>query len=206
MSALTFSEIEAKIIAKARRGDAGAGMAWLALHDAASAADGEGNLAARAALRLRQLKNDEYRSCRAIWTPVAVGPRDGRTQKCDPSDLVPDHGAAIVANDDKKVWTREMVIASGIAGTRVHAPAVFDTDAEDDAARFEAAVEAAKIEVKPRDRVVLGCLVDDKLSVKQTARRVGKTDQAIYASIKRMRPIIARHMRDMRDGAIGGAA
>jgi hypothetical protein len=200
MSALTFSEIEAEIIAEARRGDAGAGDAWLALYDAAHADDGTGDLAARAAKRLQQRKNNEYKSRRAIWSPVAVGPRDGITK----SDAMPDIRRPVAVDDDKRVWTRSMIIAAGLAGTRIKAPDAFDDDDTDaEAARLDAAVEAAKLEVKPRDRVILACLVDDKLSVSQTARRVGKTDQAIYASIKRMRPVIARHMRQV---AIGGAA
>ena len=210
MSALSFEEIEAKIVAKARRGDAGAGDAWLALHDAAQSPDGDGDLAKRAAKRLQQRKNDRYRSRRAIRTPVAMAPCDGMTQKRDAGDAVPDLPDLSPSfvdddNDDKKVWTRSMIISTGLAGTRFRAPDAFgDDDADDDAARFEDSVEAAKIEVKPRDRVVLECLVDKKLSVKQTARRVGKTDSAIYAAIKRMRPVISRHMRQAT--IAGGAA
>jgi len=209
MSAITpsFAELESKIIAKARRGDAGAGDAWLALYDAAQDADGTGDLETRAAKRLQQRKNNEYKSRRAAQTPVAVGPRDGITQKRDPSDPVPDLGVVAFIDDDndddKRVWTRAMIIGAGLSGTRFKAPDAIDDDTDDDAARFDAAVEAAKLEVKARDRVVLECLADDKLTVAQTARRVGKTDQAIYAAIKRMRPVIARHMRQV---AIGGAA
>ena len=214
MSAIapSFAELESKIIAKvakaakARRGNDGAGDAWLALYDAAQDADGAGNLAARAANRLKQRKNDEYRSRRQIQHPVAMAPRGGITKRRDPDDAVPDLGAVVFfVDDDKRVWTRTMIVTGGLAGTRFKAPDALGDDTDnndDDAARFDAAVESAKIEVKPRDRVVLACLVDDKLNVVQTARRVGKTKQAVYASIKRMRPVIARHMRQV---AIGGA-
>ena len=201
-AALSFAEMESKIIAKAMRGDDGAGDAWLALHDAAHGDDGDGDLASRYSKRLKQRKNDEYRSRRAIRTPVAIGPRDGITKKIDDDDVVPDLSPGFV-DDDKKVWTDEMIVAYGLAGTRFKAPDALgdDTDSDDDAARFEDAVEAAKLEVKDRDRVVLVCLVDDKLNVAQTARHVKKTKQAIYEAIKRIRPVIARHMRQ----AIGGA-
>ena len=207
MIAPSFAKLEAEIIAKARQGDKNAGDAWLALHDAAHRSRGAGDLAAHAARKLKQRKNAEYRSRRGIYTPVAVAPRDGITNRRDPDDAVPDLSPGFVfVDDDKKVWTRSMIIAGGLSGTRLKAPDAFlDGDADDgdsDAARFEDAVEAAKIEVKDRDRVVLVCLVDDKLNVDQTARRVGKTKQAIYASIKRMRPVIARHMRQAEGGAV----
>jgi len=195
MSALSsFAEMEAKIIAKAKRGADDAGMAWLALHDAAQSPDGDGDLAARAAWRLKQRRNDEYRSRRGIYTPVAVGPCDAMTQKRDAADAVPNLSPGFV-DDDKRVWTRAMIIASGLAGTRLKAPDEFDDDTDSDAdARFHAAVEAARLKVKPRDREVLACVYDERLSVAQTACRVGKTKQAIYEAIGR----IAQ--------AIGGAA
>jgi len=194
MSALSFADLEAKIIAKARRGAADAGAAWLALHDAALDADGDGDLATRAANRLKQIKNDECRTRRNIQHPVAMAPRDGITQKCGVDDPVPHLRRPVVDADDKKtksVWTREMLVASGIAGTRIKAPDAFGDDAEGE---FNARVDAARIKVKPRDRVVLACVYDERLSVAQTARRVGKTDAAIYASLKRIA------------WAIGGAA
>jgi DNA-directed RNA polymerase specialized sigma24 family protein len=194
MSAIapSFAELESKIIAKAKRGAKDAGDAWLALHDATQDADVDGDLETRAARRLKQRRNDECRTRRNIQHPVAFGPRDGITQKCGVDDPVPHLRRPVVDADDKSVWTREMVAASGIAGTRIKAPDADDDTDED--TRFEAAVDAARLKLKPRDRAVLACVYDERLSVKQTADRVKKTPQAIYASMKRIAV------------AIGGAA
>ena len=182
-AARSFAEIEAEIIAKARRGDDGAGEAWLALHDAARDADGDGDLASRYRQRVRQHKNDEYRSRRAVQTPVAMAPRDAMTQRRDADDTAPDLSPVFV-DDDKRVWTRAMIIAAGLSGTRFRSPDAFGDDAEDD--EFNARVEAARLKIKPRDRVVLACVYDEQLSVAQTARLVKKTNAAIYASLKRI--------------------